>query len=31
MALEQETKGKISTSEDMKIDHYTMVAGKSFN
>jgi quinol monooxygenase YgiN len=31
MALEQETKGKIRTSEDMRVDHYTMVAGKSFN
>jgi len=31
MALEQETKGKIQTSDDMKIDHYTMVAGKSFS
>ncbi len=31
MALEQKSKGKISTSEDMKIDHYTMVTGKSFN
>jgi quinol monooxygenase YgiN len=31
MALEQETKGKIQTSEDMKVDHYTMIAGKSFN
>ncbi|UCH65261.1 MAG: antibiotic biosynthesis monooxygenase [Ignavibacterium sp.] len=31
MALEQEIKGKIQTSEDMKIDHYTMVTGKSLN
>ncbi|MCZ6703389.1 MAG: antibiotic biosynthesis monooxygenase [Ignavibacteria bacterium] len=31
MTLEQETKGEIKTSEDMKIDHYTMIAGKSFN
>jgi quinol monooxygenase YgiN len=31
MALEQKTEGKIRTSEDMKIDHYTMIAGKSFN
>ena len=31
MALEKETKGKIRTNEDMKIDHYTMIAGKSFN
>jgi len=31
MALEHETNGKIQTSEDMKVDHYTMVAGKSFS
>ena len=31
MALEQESKRQIQTSEDMKIDHYTMVAGKSFS
>ena len=31
MELEQESKGKIETSEDMKIDNYTMVTGKSFN
>ncbi len=31
MTLEQETKGEIKTSEDMKIDHYTIIAGKSFN
>ena len=31
MALEQESKRKMHTSEDMKINHYTMIAGKSFN
>lgn len=31
MELEQESKGKIETSEDMKIDNYTMVTGKGFN
>lgn len=31
MALEQESQRQIQTSEDMKIDHYTMVTGKSFN
>jgi len=31
MALEQESKKKIQTSADMKIDHYTMIARKSFN
>ena len=31
MALEQESKGKIQTSDDMKVDHYTMVTGKSFS
>ncbi len=30
MELEQESKGKVETSEDMKIDDYTMVTGKSF-
>ena len=31
MELEQESKGKIETSEDIKIDYYTVVTGKSFN
>lgn len=31
MGLEQESKGKVETSEDMKIDNYTMVTGKGFN
>ena len=31
MELEQESKGKVETSEDLKIDNYTMVTGKSFN
>jgi len=31
MGLEQESKGKVETSEDMKIDNYTMVTGKSFH
>ena len=31
MELEQESKRKVETSEDMKIDNYTMVTGKSFN
>jgi quinol monooxygenase YgiN len=31
MELEQESKGKVETSEDMKIDNYTMVTGKGFN
>lgn len=31
MELEQESKGKVETSEDMKIDNYTMVTGKNFN
>ena len=31
MELEQDSKGKVETSEDMKIDHYTMITGKSFN
>jgi quinol monooxygenase YgiN len=29
--LEQQTKGKVETSEDMKIDNYTTITGKSFN
>ena len=31
MDMEQESKGKIETSEDIKIDYYTVVTGKSFN
>lgn len=31
VALEQESNDKIQTSDDLKIDHYTMVTGKSFN
>lgn len=31
MELEQESKGKVETSEDMKIDNYTMVTGRSFS
>jgi len=31
MELEQKSKGKIETSEDMKIDNYTMITGKSFS
>lgn len=31
IALEKESRDKIQTSDDMKIDHYTMVTGKSFN
>ena len=31
IALEQEKKREVRTSEDMKIDHYTMITGKSFN
>ena len=30
MELEQSSKGKINTSEDMKIDNYTLITGKSF-
>jgi len=30
MELEQNKKGKVETSEDMKIDNYTMVTGKNF-
>jgi quinol monooxygenase YgiN len=29
--LEHQTKGKVETSEDMKIDNYTTITGKSFN
>ena len=29
--LEQQTKGKVETSEDMKIDNYTTITGKSFD
>jgi len=31
MELEQESKGKVETNEDMKIDDYTMVTGKNFS
>lgn len=31
MELEQDSRGKVETSEDMKIDNYTMITGKSFN
>jgi quinol monooxygenase YgiN len=31
MELEKESKGKVETSEDLKIDNYTMVTGKNFN
>jgi len=31
MELEQGSKGKVETSEDMKMDNYTMITGKSFN
>ena len=30
MALEQDSKSKIKTSEDLKVDHYTLIEGKSF-
>ena len=29
MALEQDSKSKIKTSEDLKVDHYTLIEGKS--
>lgn len=31
MELEKKSKGKVETSEDIKIDDYTMITGKSFN
>jgi heme-degrading monooxygenase HmoA len=31
MNLEQNNKGKIETSEDMKVDNYTIITGKRFN
>jgi len=30
MALEQDSKSKIKTSEDLKVDHYTLIEGKNF-
>jgi len=30
IALEQDSKNKLKTSEDLKVDHYTLIEGKSF-